>query len=319
MKKILVIVVYLWSSSLLNGQNLVPNPSFEIHDTCPYATNQVQFATGWNNYGNTPDYFNSCATSISEVSVPSNFVGYHQAYNGNAYCGLHCFTTTDTAYREFIGATLNSPLQIGERYYVSAEFSLSNLIAYSIAINKLCVKFSTISYSQNSVPSFDNFAQIVSDSIVTDTGSWYQLKGSFIADSAYTNIIIGNFFKEYLVDTIQVNDFAEASYYFVDMVCVSIDSNTCYTSMRNGIPTFKNDYNTLKFNYNENEIILTNLTQTIINTKINITDLLGQNIYSNHVSFNGQDKIPIGFLTSSIYFLTIQTNNNIQTIKFIKK
>jgi len=65
--------------SFCKGQiNLVPNPSFESYTACPNNAATISFATGWLNFGQTPDYFNSCANSTASfVGVLSNYFGYH--------------------------------------------------------------------------------------------------------------------------------------------------------------------------------------------------------------------------------------------------
>src|SRR6266568_4143817 len=86
----LVILIYLFTSQWMTGQNLVPNPSFEIYDKCPnqyLATYRKMLVPGWLlPTGATPDYFNSC-TKI-QVGVPENFMGYCFAKEGQAYAGI---------------------------------------------------------------------------------------------------------------------------------------------------------------------------------------------------------------------------------------
>ena len=51
-------ILILFATSL-NAQNLVPNPGFEVQDTCP-AVSQIQLAHPWNTATlGTPDLYNS--------------------------------------------------------------------------------------------------------------------------------------------------------------------------------------------------------------------------------------------------------------------
>jgi hypothetical protein len=50
---ILFLVAYI---TILTGQNLVQNPSFEIHTVCPNNINQTSSAIGWSSFSETPDY-----------------------------------------------------------------------------------------------------------------------------------------------------------------------------------------------------------------------------------------------------------------------
>ncbi len=82
----------------LKIQNLVPNYSFEGHDTCFFEIGSIKnypdFDTkvgvqAWlaPTLGN-PDYYNSCNTNVTGANVPMYFVGYQYSKTGNAYVGF---------------------------------------------------------------------------------------------------------------------------------------------------------------------------------------------------------------------------------------
>jgi len=127
------------------AQNLVTNWSFEQYDTCPTNQWQVKYATGWDSYGDTPDYFNSCSPIFTEFSVPNNWGGYQQAATGNAYCAFGSYAPIIPNIREVIGSQLISPLNIGMKYYVGFKVSLSisGYILSFIATDKLGALFTT--------------------------------------------------------------------------------------------------------------------------------------------------------------------------------
>ncbi len=145
--------------------------------------------------------------------------------------------------REIIGTKLDSVLTIGTKYFVTfwACRVKKNipLLTYRGANNHLGMKFSTVPYSYwNPIP-IDNFAQVYTDSIVSDSVDWTRVSGSFIADSGYGYISIGNFFDGNNTSAIDVIDtfpfpVAYKPYYYIDDVCVSSDSLTCYR-LPNGI------------------------------------------------------------------------------------
>jgi hypothetical protein len=91
--------------------NLVPNPSFELLDTCPYTTGfqEGDRPAHWRSWLNNPDYFHACAGSLQDidtlVSVPHNGWGFQHAWDGEAYVGYCAYSTTDQ-YREYVGAEL---------------------------------------------------------------------------------------------------------------------------------------------------------------------------------------------------------------------
>src|SRR5262249_45922638 len=108
------------------------------------------------------------------------------------------------------------------------------------AINNLGVLFSTRPYCVvyddtflnicvlNDDAPLTNFAHVYSTQIIDDTVKWKTIEGSFIADSAYEYIIVGNVYDfahtSYRAFRIDPNHFP---YYYVDDVCVSEDSFTC--------------------------------------------------------------------------------------------
>ncbi|MEY2828661.1 MAG: hypothetical protein RIQ33_519 [Bacteroidota bacterium] len=64
MKSIIIIFISLLFYLVVDAQNLIPNPSFEIHDTCPDAPAQLRFCTNWYSpTSTTPDYFFRCTDS----------------------------------------------------------------------------------------------------------------------------------------------------------------------------------------------------------------------------------------------------------------
>jgi hypothetical protein len=234
MKIHLTILFFLFTPFLFAQVNLVPNPSFEEHDTCPNNFSEIYFATNWFASRQTPDYYNTCAT-YSYVSVPSNFIGYQVPASGNAYVGIAARWPND-GWAEVIGTQLISPLTIGVRYYVSIKVSSSgqaNPWNYC-AINKLGALFSNVHYiGGSSTPGYggpfpsprcDSCAQVYTDSIITDTLNWTRIKGSFVADSNYSFINIGRFNTNATTDSIEPYGNVCFAYYFIDDICVSTDS-----------------------------------------------------------------------------------------------
>jgi hypothetical protein len=238
------IALLFFISSLVLAQNLVPNPGFEDTASCPDGLAQIYKSTGWSAYGGSPDFYCGCA-STGFVSVPFNIYGFQMASEGNSFCGIATYVKDDfgnySFYREVIGRQLASPLIIGQKYYVSFKesFTLNNFET-DCAANKTGALFSTVPFnnldSLSSAP-LKNYSHIYTDSILSDTSSWMTVSGSFIADSAYNYICIGNFFKNANTDIIDFSKGLYASYYYIDQVCVSTDSLTCFEPI--GINTYR--------------------------------------------------------------------------------
>ncbi len=305
MKKTFTIILLLLSN-LSFAQNLVPNPSFEIFDLCPDNLAQISRATGWLSFDNTPDYFNSCASSGGpiSVSVPSNQWGFQYARTGNAYAGFDPFLTTTSNARECIGIQLNESLIIGQKYFASIYVSraVTPHPYINVAINKIGVKLSTIAYydsgSFNRYPiPIDNRAQVFTDSVITDTLNWVKISGSFIADSTYKYLSIGNFFKDSATSYIRFDSISTAAYYYVDDVYLSIDSI-------NGMPSiYKNDLIKVIPNPARDWIVVEGRNIS----RLFLYNALGKICFSKEISLSSLERIDISTFHKGIYFLHVET------------
>ena len=291
------------------SQNLVPNWSFEDTVACPTNLDQVNRAVGWSSYRESPDYFNSCASYGGFAGVPLNQFDYQFPKTGEAYCGF--FTkTTATNYREVIGIQLTQPLTIGNYYFVSFFVNRVGTINgqnKNIGTNKIGVRFSSFSYSFiNPIP-IDNFAHIYTDSIVSDTAGWTEIKGFLLADSSYQYLSIGNFFHDTLTSFILYDPTATSAYYFVDDITV-LDS----------IPLNVNEYHSNIVN------IFPNPARDWIEIRgggikeIVIYDVLGNLCYKAADNFTSPQRISISNLSNGVYLLQFLSAKRIITKKFIK-
>jgi len=114
-KYLFIIAILIASWSQINGQNLVPNPSFEENVYCPVSYNQssLNLIENWRQVSTgTPDYFNSCS---NKAGVPVNVFGDQVAKSGNAYAGLVTFASSKRDYREYMYAPLTRKLEAGEQ------------------------------------------------------------------------------------------------------------------------------------------------------------------------------------------------------------
>src|SRR5437764_856653 len=88
-----------FSFFILHSQiNLVPNPSFEIYDTCPDNASQVNRVINWFSCYTTPDYYNTCSSVMTLPSYPPVF--YQQPFDGNGIIGL--YSVVNPPSREYI-------------------------------------------------------------------------------------------------------------------------------------------------------------------------------------------------------------------------
>ena len=216
------------------AQNLVPNPSFEVVDSCPQYPAVLGYQPGatpqhWFSFSETPDYFNACVDSAA--GVPMNLFGFQQPFEGQAYSGMWTFQSED--HREMIGAALLSPLTVGETYYVSfwSNAAYGGNQTMDVGSNNLGVLFTVNPYMWvYPMPEFGlrNLAQAFSPTVLTDTMGWTLVSGVFVADSAYQYVVLGNHFSNNYSDTLSIGPGQLGmAYSFVDMVCVSQNALEC--------------------------------------------------------------------------------------------
>jgi hypothetical protein len=187
--KILFIFFFLIPLFSFSQINLVPNYSFEINDSCPDAEDQIERATGWQKVSavsSTPNYFNACAPA-GYYNVPHTGHNFQiNSRNCNAFAGIITYSSPLNNYREIIGIQLAQQLIIGQEYFLSFKFTLSEFKIgnnyYGMPSNSIGIKLSTIYYNiANPVP-LENSSHLNNFQIINDTVNWYQISGSFIAD-----------------------------------------------------------------------------------------------------------------------------------------
>ena len=222
------------------AQNLVPNPSFEEYEICPAFTGFVSKPRHWDRWDQDPEYFNACAGELGAsdtlLDVPWNGFAWQNASHGDAYVGMAHFQMND--FQEHVGAELIEPLELGQTYYVSYWVNLATEGSYwdvRWACNNQGVLFTMGEHIWSGVtgtgPEFipRNYAHVNNSNIVSDTTNWTLVSGSFVADSAYRYIVLGNFFNDALTDTVHFTPGLPSwgAYYFYDAICVSPMPGEC--------------------------------------------------------------------------------------------
>jgi hypothetical protein len=313
MHNILFLIAFIFFTTPSVGQlNLVPNPSFEDTVSCPSFLDNM-LVQDWSSFGNSSDYYNGC--SVTGMNVPNAVFGYQPAHTGTAFCGVATYFKGNSVltnnYREFIGAQLLNSLQIGTRYYFSFyAVSAQNGVGYFS--NNIGLRFFTNPYSKINPAPLDNFAHIKLDTLLTDTVNWHKISGSFIADSNYQYVAIGNFFDYLNTDTLVYITFPQCAYSYIDDVCVTTDSiyNESWTGLRDVEP---------------NEVLIwPNPVQDYFQYKsagrideIKIVDSRGRFIKSEKVNAR-EGRIDVGDVSAGVYFASFSNEKSISVYKFLK-
>jgi hypothetical protein len=300
------------------GQNLVPNPSFEEHTGCPQGFPDLDgVCHNWQSFRGTPDYMHDCAEFVGW----SNQLGYQIPNSGLAYAGFGVYQPTlPNQGNEHIGVDLLSPLEIGTEYFVTFHVSCGYTpLLVNIATNKIGALFTVNAYSDpQGTRQMPNNCQVFTNEIVSDTVIWTLISGSFIADSAYQYIVIGNFFEDVYLDTLNHPFLVvpQVAYYFLDDVCVSTDS--LYAHTWTGIRERKgSDYQTRVFP-NPSIGRFNVLSENRI-AEIQVFDSRGKLIWSDTI--NGQKaELDISRKEAGLYLLCLFfSNGNREIIRILKE
>ncbi|MBK9636893.1 MAG: T9SS type A sorting domain-containing protein [Bacteroidetes bacterium] len=294
--------------------NLVPNPSFEDTVFCPIVLDNMDDVQDWSSFGNSADYFNGCSTT--GMNVPNAVFGYQLSHSGNAFCGTITYhrgnSSVGNNYREYIGAQLLSPLQIGTKYYFSFYAVSATKNGAGFFSNNIGLRFFNNSYSKLNPALVDNFAHLKLDTLLTDTINWHKISGSFIADSNYQYVSIGNFYDASNTDTLIFLPFPLYAYYYIDDICVTTDSlyNETWTGLydieKSDINLWPNpvqDYFQYKSKHQIDEVI--------------IYDSRGKLIKREFVN-SMEGRINVGVISEGIYFASFKKNKIISVHKFLK-
>lgn len=227
---------------VLCGQNLVPNGSFEDYTTCPQGFGNWIVVEGWESpYLMSADYYNVCATN--QVGVPLNILGYQYPATGDGYMGIGVYLEGDPTNQEQIAVQLTEPLEPGIPVCLSFKVAIGGFGTWNAVSPRFTCKgvgmkfFATwpmdYLWWNNLFQPAPNDAVIYLDEVPMDTAIWYTVSGTYVPDSAYTHMAIGNFFDEIasditILDSTGVGQGTRA-YAFVDDVIVSFDTNACGT------------------------------------------------------------------------------------------
>jgi len=302
-------------------QNLVPNPSFESYTACPSGLSQIEKCVGWYSASGTPDYFNACGTG--SFSVPGNYVGNQIPAMGNAYAGIIAMFPPNSTVREYLYTKLTDTLTVGVRYYLSMKVSMAEDWGYwtddpisptfttycarYMPSNNLGMKFTKaadVNGNNGMTALMNNSSHMHSQAIISDTTNWTTISGSFVADSAYTRLAIGNFYTNAATDTLG-RPYVTESYYFVDDIVVSTDSIYAVGIRKrslDGISIYPNPL--------QGYIYVDFGSSLLRSSGIEILDLSGRRLYGETIEqmqASNIIKIDTKDLPRGLYFLSIYT------------
>ena len=279
--------------------NLVPNPGFEEMDTCEQVLGfftsdegPAQWFTAWG----TPDHLIGCLPYGAANGSPLNVWTFQEPYEGSSCVGIYTYHQSGMdQQREWIMVPLLQPLTQGQEYFCSfrANAAFGGNAQYPqiwVASNNVGMHFSTINRQWllgDPYPAYSNQAHVNNPEILSDTSGWILVSGSFVADSAYQYLMIGNFFSNALTDTLHfaspesVVVWYPRGYTLIDDVCVSAYLNGC--DLGTGLDPQRIDRSWVYPNPAAERITM----HMPFNTMVHVYDPLGREVWQGLVMSGG--------------------------------
>lgn len=305
MKKYLLYVSLIMTVLNARAQNILLNANFKERWGCPLMEGQTDSCKYWySETGGTPDYYNACAGSYTYTGIPGNMAGY-QASSSGSYMGIFCYQQSFTNVREYIGTTFPS-LTIGKKYAVTINVSLADKGKY--ATEGLGVYF--YKDGKPGIPSAFSMLTVTPQIdytpywLIMDRLNWMQLTDTFIADSAYTHLVIGSYKDDVNSSVSEVpgdSITSMMSYYYIDSAAVEeINETPAIVTPLTGEPKMSLTPNpfsahaTLSFEYDGNT-----------SCSISLTDINGRVVRHCDSITTGSVVIEKGDLPPGIYFYKI--------------
>lgn len=215
------------------GENLVPNGSFESKEKSPKRLGSIANATGWSSpTGVRADYFTP--SKVQDIGSPDNIYGSEEAKEGSNYIGVTAFSYGNKVPRSYAMTKLEAPMKKGLKYCVKFNVSLSEASKY--ASNNMAARFTNKAYSTEAkVPMitkdesellmhFDNDLTIQSARY-----NWSEICGVYTASGGEKFITLGNFlsdedtkYERMKKDPSSKAKIIVAAYYYIDDISVTL-------------------------------------------------------------------------------------------------
>ncbi len=224
-------------------------------------------------------------------------------------------------YREMIGTELLEPLTVGQTYYGSfwVNAAYGGPQQTGSACNNIGMLLMTSAFSEVITPNdpqlpLPNHAQIYSQQVVSDTANWTLVSGSFVADSAYRYLVIGNHFDN-AHTTVQVigPPGNSSAYIFVDAVCLSASPDGC--PLWNSILEYTSQGITMGPVPATDELRVDWGAMTV--HKVVVLDALGRVTVKHNVDGNSGVNMATGSWPNGVYYLLLETKGWKHTRKFV--
>ncbi len=218
-KKKCLLSVLLCFCSIVSGQNLVKNPSFEEYYHLPdttysawgYYQDSAFIAKYWYKLdGLLPSYFHINSKDM-RFSIPYNVCGYYPVLEGSAYVGANVLSLQDIAVP--LCGDLIKPLEEGKEYEISFYYCFAHLESFFL-LDKMEAFISPNKWVKDGIFESRRYTHVVEpfdttiiyklfeiranvifqDSIIND-GKWHKMTGCYKAKGGEKYISLGIFYQ----------------------------------------------------------------------------------------------------------------------------
>ena len=192
----LTVFFLLFLNSLLNGQNLVPNPSFEqtIDTISKFTADDIHFNSKIQQWTSP----NTASPDLITPEFEERFISPPPPHSGSMMIGMQ----TSIDWGEYIGVNLLKDLDPDKTYKVSYWIRRADCINPQMDIDQLMNENFGILFLADSIK-FNNgkliygIPQIFADTELTITNKeWVKVEKHFTPEEKYSKLYLGQFRKE---------------------------------------------------------------------------------------------------------------------------
>lgn len=224
-----ILICALFIEFNVYSQNLVPNPSFELYDSCTSTYSEYTmesldyYCTNWFDYGNYffesgIAYMNNCLPLT--FHVPNTILGFSYPQDGNSFIGI-CLTGFETSntsvdYRAYASVALTDSLKKDSLYCVSFYYKNPSSYNKIYTTDNIGILFTSDSLTES-------IGKISKPHLRTETGvylensEWEKFRGYYVADGTEVFLNLGMFGATEDSDlSYDENEFYHCFTYFID-------------------------------------------------------------------------------------------------------
>lgn len=306
-KSLLFLFLLLFSFSI-SAQNLIADPGFEIHDTdCETWEGLLHW---YNPSLGTPDLRCTPEGHCSQVLTPEYLENTQMPYpyEGNCMIGFYwCYQEQSFQTREYIATKLTEPLIAGVAYQLSLY--LSRAIQMNFAIDKVGAYFSPDSVLVDHPSIIDVEPQVETlGEVLTPDLEWQLITLTYTAEGGEQFMLLGNF-RDYNEMTVVNTETSwknwNQAYYFVDEVVLQ-------PAVSVGVEEYSDIF--LDAAQMGNQLYLT----SSVPIQYQVYDILGNQFFQGQMP-PGSRVVSVEDLSTGVYIVSMQSNEQIRTKKFWKE